>query len=360
MDALWNSKTPTSEDEIYNALKSGNKIAANTPEAVRANARYNLFSKFNGMGTEQLLTELRQNNIPTNIQNELSTNANFVAAKQKYDNELSTKAINDANNAIVNSATGKTTEVKDYGQTLSDKIVAFLTKTGKTESDLMNYRDFMKTADPELTGKVEEMNAKNKLLKEKADARDRMYKTVVADHPGMSKGAAIALAARLNEPLNEEIKSLTYELENLSSDIKYRNDLLSKDYEYQLNEQSRQDKLAAEARGYGVQALMQDYETEQQKKFFELQQAYNNPDINSSDPNIARIAAQKLIDAENKFAMENGIPTSGRDYLGDAQRYAQQNGVSLATAIQKTFTEPRHNSQEYKSAIESIQAAASG
>ena len=36
---------------------------------------------------------------------ELSTNANFVAAKQKYDNELSTKAINDANNAIVNSAT---------------------------------------------------------------------------------------------------------------------------------------------------------------------------------------------------------------------------------------------------------------
>ena len=57
------------------------------------------------MGSEQLLTELRNNNIPTNLQNELSTNANFVAAKQKYDNELSTKAINDANNAIVNSAT---------------------------------------------------------------------------------------------------------------------------------------------------------------------------------------------------------------------------------------------------------------
>ena len=57
------------------------------------------------MGSEQLLTELRNNNIPTSLQNELSTNANFVAAKQKYDNELSTKAINDANNAIVNSAT---------------------------------------------------------------------------------------------------------------------------------------------------------------------------------------------------------------------------------------------------------------
>ena len=47
----------------------------------------------------------------------------------------------------------------------------------------MNYRDFIKTADPELQGKVEEMNAKNKLLKEKADARDKMYKTVVSDHP---------------------------------------------------------------------------------------------------------------------------------------------------------------------------------
>lgn len=73
--------------------------------------------------------------------------------------------------------------MKDYSQTLSDKIVAFLTKTGKTQNDLINYRDFIKTADPELQVKVEEMNAKNKLLKEKADARDRMYKTVVADHP---------------------------------------------------------------------------------------------------------------------------------------------------------------------------------
>lgn len=170
----------------------------------------------------------------------------------------------------------------------------------------------------------------------------------------MSKGAAIALAARMNEPLNEEIKSLTYELENLSSDIKYRNDLLSKDYEYQLNEQSRQDKLAAEVRGYGVQALMQDYETEQQKKFFELQQAYNNPDINSTNPQIAQIAAQQLINSQLDFAMKAGIPVvrNSAQILQDAQMYAQQNGVPLSTAIQETFTKPFQSKPEYKSAIE--------
>lgn len=358
MDALWNARTPTSEDDIYNSLKTWVKLDINTPEGVRANTRYNLFSKFNWMWSEQLLTELRNNNIPTNIQNELSTNANFVAAKQKRDNELATKAINDANNAIVNSATGKATEVKDYGQSLSDKIVSFLEKTGKTQNDLINYRDFMKTADPELTGKVEEMNAKNKLLKEKADARDAMYKTVVADHPWMSKGAAIALAARMNEPLNEEIKSLTYELENLSSDIKYRNDLLSEDYKYQVWKQERADKLASEVRGYGVQAITSEYNTQKQKELFELQQAYANPDINSTDPNIARIAAQKMIDAQLSFAQTNGIPVvrNSAQILSDAQAYAQKNGVSLANALQETFTKPFQGKSEYTQAIQNIQA----
>jgi len=66
------------------------------------------------------------------------------------------------------------------------------------------------------------------------------------------------LAARQNKDLNNEIKSMSYELSELSSNIQYQTNLADKEYGYQLQEQSRQDQLDQEKRGYAFNILQDE------------------------------------------------------------------------------------------------------
>jgi chromosome segregation and condensation protein ScpB len=63
------------------------------------------------------------------------------------------------------------------------------------------------------------------------------------------------LAARQNKDLNNEIKSMSYELSELSSNIQYQTNMADKEYGYLLQEQSRQDQLDQEQRGYAFDIL---------------------------------------------------------------------------------------------------------
>jgi len=119
----------------------------------------------------------------------------------------------------------------------------------KSQEEITSFTDFMNKSNPELKTKVQDYNAKNQQLREKIDARDAMYKTVIKDHPGISKGAAMALAASYNESLNEEIKSMSYELDTMGADIKYGTDIARADYEYTMQQQDRQSALDQEMRG---------------------------------------------------------------------------------------------------------------
>lgn len=105
------------------------------------------------------------------------------------------------------------------------------------------------------------------------------------------------------------------------------------------------------------QEAQSDKQLQAQKDMFMMQQEYANPDINSSNPQVAKIAAQKMVSDSLKFALENGIPVqrNAGQIIADAQKYAQGKGVTLAQAIQDTFTVPLTNKPEYKNAIQSIQ-----
>ena len=90
-----------------------------------------------------------------------------------------------------------------------------------------------------------------------------------------------------------------------------------------------------------------------------LQFEYANPSITSSNPRIAQVAAQKIIGEALTFAQTNGIPVqrNSGQILSDAQSYATANGVSLADALQETFTKPFVAKNEYKAALSNIQDA---
>jgi hypothetical protein len=120
---------------------------------------------------------------------------------------------------------------------------------------------------------------------------------------------------------------------------------------FQLNVGLYKEKQASKAA-----AARDEKNFAQQKEMVSLQAAYQNPDINSTNPQIAQIATQKLIDESLKFAQANGVPVTRNSgaILADAKAYAQKNGVSLAQAIQTTFTDPLTSKKEYQSALYNI------
>ena len=131
------------------------------------------------------------------------------------------------------------------------------------------------------------------------------------------------------------------------------------DYKVKQNEelvaQQREDKKTADQQAF--QTKQDERNFQQQKDLLSIQQAYQNPDINSTDPQIAQIAANKAIEEQLKFAQTNGIPVtrSQGQIIQDAQNYAKTNGISLAQAIQETFTKPFQSKAEYKQALSNIQ-----
>lgn len=135
------------------------------------------------------------------------------------------------------------------------------------------------------------------------------------------------------------------------ANLNYKTTMAQKTFDYKV-EQNKQQVAAqavidAEAR-----------QAKSQRSLFDYQQSYANPDINSANPQIAQVAAQKLVADALKFAQENGVPVQRNQsqVITDAQNYAKQNGVSLATALQTTFTDPLNSKPEFIEAMDSIRA----
>jgi hypothetical protein len=63
------------------------------------------------------------------------------------------------------------------------------------------------------------------------------------------------LAARQNKDINAQIKSMSYDIANLSADINYQTSIADKEYGNELDRQARQDQLAQEQRGYAFNLL---------------------------------------------------------------------------------------------------------
>lgn len=187
------------------------------------------------------------------------------------------------------------------------------------------------------------------------------YDALKAEYDDMENSVREELKGKASEGyiqalIGERQKNIFKRLNVLSSDYSnamgtYSDMKKSLADTFQLNVGLYKDKQATIAA-----AARDDKNFAQQKELVSLQQAYQNPDINSTNPQIAQIATQKLIDESLKFAQANGVPVTRNSgaILADAKAYAQKNGVSLAQAIQTTFTDPLTSKKEYQSALYNI------
>ena len=136
---------------------------------------------------------------------------------------------------------------------------------------------------------------------------------------------------------------------------------------YQLRHQSLQDKYASyvdqanyEVQKYNAQinafqtmwntykdVAQYDWNYKQQVRLYELQESYNNPMLDSSDPDEAKRALKQALQSY----YDTYWPIIKRDInqvMEDVYAYAKKNNVSLAEALQKDFVDQLKAKPEYK------------
>jgi len=277
----------------------------------------------------------------------------MMVAKQKNEMRMKVEAINKNTTALI----GTTQEEVSVSQKLSDLIVRNngIDYATEFQNKVINNPALVKLNDT--------VNATAFRIKELRDQKARAYKDIIKQYPGITHGAAILLANQQNDAVDQELNQLQNQQSVDTSNLQYQTGLLEKGFGLEYDQTRTQTSQAFEILKTVQGQQFQSSETQAGRDFqtsqFELQQSYANPDINSQDPNIARIAANKAIDQELKFARDNGIPVirGQSQIIADAQAYAKKNGVSLSQAIQDTFTVPFQSKTEYKQALSNTQAS---
>lgn len=302
-------------ENIYKQLViNGNipEIVKNSKPYANAKARFDIANKYLNYTEDQLYNAYVNGEINQTLEKDLTANPYLSLAKEKYNKKLVTDNIN---NEAINSLNiynrtngGKIIEKteKTALEILNDKILNVFENMWKSESEILSFKDYMANNYPDLVSQTQELNAKNKRLKELADQRDARLENIIAENPWISINRANMLASRQNKDINKEIQSMSYEIANLASNVQYMTNMADKEYWYKLDQQARQDQLLQEQRGYAFNLLqgMQDRQFQLEDRAYaeqqadkELQQQYNFTywDFNSQDPMIRDTAIRNAV-----------------------------------------------------------------
>lgn len=297
--------------------------------------KQSILNKYANAWVDTLYNAFGNWQIPSDMQWDLMWNPNFTLAKEKYDKKLSTDATNSQMENVYNTMTWKEITVVDKWLELNNKLVDLLTWMWKTETDLVSFRDYMAQNYPDIVSQSTDLNAKNKRLKELSEIANKNLRDIESKYPWLSKWSAILLANKQNEVINDEIRTLQFDIAELSSNIQFQTNQANQDYNYMQEQQARKDALLREQRWMtfnylqweqayqrGLEAEQRGLEAEQRQREFQMQtmwmqrefqledRAYNEAlqtrqleqqyayeygDLNSENPTLQNIAIERAV-----------------------------------------------------------------
>jgi len=245
-----------------------------------------LLNKYISASSDEIYNGLINGDIPPSIENQIAWNPNYAIAKEKQRKKLSADNTNRMVGTIYNAVAGKTTETEDKYQSTSDKIVENLKAKWKTDEEISDYASFL-WEDKELTRYTEELNAKNKQYKQIMDVAQDNAKNIMKTNPWITEASALLLAARQNEPLEQQLESLSYEIGNLQANINYRE---------KINEVAYKDKQ---------QIAQEKRQMENSLELYKQQQILQSGDLTSTDPYIQQRGIENAV---NQLYTQYPIP----------------------------------------------------
>lgn len=337
IDAFIKSKTPQSSNDYLNLLVNGQNIdisQRNNPFYTSALQDYSKIKSFqNSTGKEinsaidsgaliegtaafDALAKINPNaiaeyqrikankNIANNVNNQSMGVFNSMNSVSNYDK-----------NKNVPSQSRETTPVEDFLQKLSDKL------TQNVAPDYAKMWSDAVTANPEVNTYKNSIIDLQSKLKQNQQAQINLEDDIKARYANTG-----ADQAYIDAKIREGLKPIYKEQNNLNIQLQTAQDHLTmltqvaKD-QIDFAKQAFQDRQSMNNQAMQLAQMgiaqqnfksSQDFQSAEaekaraaQKDLIAYQQSYANPDINSSDPNIARIAAQKLVSDALSFAQTN-------------------------------------------------------
>ena len=283
IDSAWNPiKTKAwweNAQDIFSQLMMWQTLpetwVKTTPAYSKAKSRYDIANKYIWMTEDQLYSAYVNWEIWASLEKDLATNPALAIAKEKYNKKLVTDNINKESSIMLNSynkANGiwTTQEVEKTAlEKLSEKFLTMFEDMWKTNTEVATFKDYMADNYPDIVNDSKELNAKSLQVKKLADERDARLENIIKENPWISINRANMLAARQNKDINEQIKSMSYEIANLSANINYQTSLADKEYSYEQDRLAKQEAIAQEQRGYAFNLL----NTAQAQQFAQQQTA---------------------------------------------------------------------------------------
>jgi len=249
---LAGQNKPLDEGTVFNAMMAWTPPPIqNTPDYRSAKYRYDQFQKFNGMSTPQLVDNLKQGEITTEMNNLLAQNPNYQLAKQQMQAYQNTQNINNAVNGFSSGINGKEIGTPDYLQALSDKI---LTKLGLSETSAQQAFKDIVTNDSKVVEYTNQLSAINRQVADTTKLLNDGYEKIMADHRWLPKSALITMMNSRFKEANDLLSTLNNSKSYLEADLKNAVEMARGEYEAAAQDIQQSNALRNNVLGQAIWA----------------------------------------------------------------------------------------------------------
>ena len=213
------ANTPTDTQGILSSLVAGVPIAPQkTGNYINAKFQYDQYSKFNAMTPTQMLDNLKQGQIGTEMDKLLSQNPNYIQAKTELDKIQKT---NNSNNNIKNIywwVKWTTTETPDYLSMVSNEL---MTKLG-LDKDMTSAEAFAQyvTGDQKIVDYTNQLSNTNRQIADTSKLINDGIKELKSRKWDMPADALVVLLNSTFRDVNETLTNLNNTKTYLEADLK--------------------------------------------------------------------------------------------------------------------------------------------
>ncbi len=259
---LAGQNKPLDEGTVFNSMMAWTPPPIqNTPDYRSAKYRYDQFQKFNGMTVPQLVDNLKQGEITTEMNNLLAQNPNYQLAKQQMQAYQNTQNINNAVNGFSSGINGKEIDTPDYLQALSDKI---LTKLGLSETSAQQAFKDIVTNDSKVVEYTNQLSAINRQVADTTKLLNDGYKDLKAQYGDMPSSALITLMNSRFSTANDTLANLNNSKSYLEADLKNAVEMARGEYEAAAQDIQQQNTVRNNLISQATQAQFNSLQSQQE------------------------------------------------------------------------------------------------
>jgi len=221
-------RQPTDKRGILSALTTWQPVAPqNTPEYRKATAVHTAFQKFNGMSEQQLLDNIKQGQITTEMWWLLAQNPAYQLARKKADEIASTEATNKTIQGIKSGMTGKEITTPNYLEDISNELIKKFWLVDQSSQEAFKT---IVSEDPEVVSYTKQLHDINRQVAETTEMLNKGYAEMKANYGDLTQSQIMNYMSSSFKWANDLLSTLNNTKSYLEADLKNATDMAVAEY----------------------------------------------------------------------------------------------------------------------------------